>query len=49
MRATWLMPWRLIDGSDILAVISLAQLNSELRIDGQDGALTRVAMPYAPE
>lgn len=37
------------DGCDILAVISLAQLNNELRIDGQAGALTRVAMPYAPE
>lgn len=37
------------DGCDVLAVISLAQLNSELRIDGQDAKLTRVAMPYAPE
>jgi folate-binding protein YgfZ len=36
-------------GSDILAVVSLAQLNSELRVDGQDGVLTRVAMPYSPE
>jgi folate-binding protein YgfZ len=37
------------DGCDVLAVISLAQLNSELRVDGQDGALTRVPMPYSPE
>lgn len=37
------------DGCDILAVISLAQISSELRIDGQDGLLTRVTMPYSPE
>jgi folate-binding protein YgfZ len=37
------------DGCDILAVVSLAQLNSELRIDGQDGVLMRVTMPYSPE
>jgi len=37
------------DGSEVLAVISLAQLNSELRIDGQDGSLRRVPMPYSPE
>lgn len=36
------------DGYDILAVVSLAQINSELRIDGQDGVLTRVTMPYSP-
>jgi folate-binding protein YgfZ len=36
-------------GSDVLAVISLAQLNSELHVDGQDAALTRVAMPYSVE
>jgi folate-binding protein YgfZ len=36
-------------GSDILAVVSLAQLNSALRIDGQDGGLTRLTMPYSPE
>ncbi|MFC4312161.1 YgfZ/GcvT domain-containing protein [Steroidobacter flavus] len=36
------------NGSDILAVISLAQLDSELSIDGQDGALTRLTMPYSP-
>lgn len=37
------------DGSDILAVISLAQLDSELRIDGQPAAapLTRLPLPYA--
>jgi folate-binding protein YgfZ len=37
------------DGCDILAVVSLAQINSELRVDGQDGVLARVAMPYSPE
>jgi folate-binding protein YgfZ len=36
------------DGCEVLAVISLAQLNSELRIDGRDGALKRLEMPYAP-
>jgi folate-binding protein YgfZ len=35
------------DGCDILAVISLAQLNSELRVDGQDGVLTRLTMSYS--
>jgi folate-binding protein YgfZ len=37
------------DGCDILAVISLAQLNSELRVDGQDVVLSRLPMPYSPE
>lgn len=37
------------DGCDILAVISLAQLNSELRIDGQTAPLTRQPLPYALE
>jgi len=37
------------EGCDVLAVVSLAQINSELRIDGQDGVLTRVTMPYSPE
>nr|WP_298725553.1 hypothetical protein [uncultured Steroidobacter sp.] len=37
------------DGCDVLAVISLAQLNSELHVDGQEGVLARVAMPYSPE
>lgn len=37
------------DGCDILAVISLAQLNSELHIDGQDGLLRRLPLPYSPE
>lgn len=37
------------DGCDILAVVSLAQLNSELRIDGQTAPLTRQPLPYAPE
>lgn len=37
------------DGCDLLAIISLAQLNNELRIDGQHGALTRMSMPYSPE
>lgn len=35
------------DGCDILAIISLAQLNNELRIDGQEGALTQLPLPYA--
>jgi tRNA-modifying protein YgfZ len=34
------------DGSDILAVISLAQLDAPLRIDGQTAPLARLAMPY---
>lgn len=37
------------DGCDILAVISLAQLNSELRIDGQSDSLRRLPMRYSPE
>jgi folate-binding protein YgfZ len=37
------------DGCDILAVVSLAQLNSELRIDGQTAPLTRQPLPYAAE
>jgi len=36
------------DGCDVLAVVSLAQLNNELRIHDQDGALRRLEMPYAP-
>lgn len=35
------------DGCDILAVISLAQLNSELRVDGRDDPLKRLPMPYS--
>lgn len=37
------------EGSDVLAVISLAQLSAPLHIDGQAAPLTRVAMPYAVE
>jgi tRNA-modifying protein YgfZ len=37
------------DGCDILAVVSLAQINSELRIDGQTAPLTRQPLPYAAE
>lgn len=37
------------DGCDILAVISLAQLNTPLHIDGQQLTLTRVPLPYAAE
>ncbi len=38
------------DGSEVLAVISLAQLSNELRVDGQDACvLTRAAMPYSLE
>lgn len=37
------------DGSAILAVISLAQINSSLHIDGQTALLTRVPVPYAVE
>lgn len=36
------------DGCNILAVISLAQLNSELHVDGQDGLLKQLPMPYSP-
>ncbi|WP_129647171.1 CAF17-like 4Fe-4S cluster assembly/insertion protein YgfZ [Peristeroidobacter agariperforans] len=36
-------------GCDVLAVISLAQLNSELHLDGQDAVLSRLPMPYSPE
>ena len=37
------------DGCDILAVVSLAQLDSVLRIDGQPAPLTRQPLPYDPE
>lgn len=37
------------NGSDVLAVISLAQLNSPLHIDGQTAPLTRAPLPYAVE
>lgn len=37
------------DGCDVLAVISLAQLNNELHVDGQAAPLTRLSMPYSPE
>jgi folate-binding protein YgfZ len=37
------------EGCEILAVVSLAQLNSELRIDGQTATLTRQLLPYAIE
>lgn len=33
-------------GDLVLAVISLAQLKNELRLDGQAGELTRLALPY---
>lgn len=33
-------------GCELLAVISLAQLNNELRIDGQATALTKLDLPY---
>jgi folate-binding protein YgfZ len=36
------------DGCDILAVVSLSHINNELHMDGQDGVLTRVPMPYSP-
>jgi folate-binding protein YgfZ len=35
------------DGCDILAVISLAQLDAPLHIDGQTAPLTRQPLPYA--
>ncbi|MBM0105110.1 folate-binding protein YgfZ [Steroidobacter sp. S1-65] len=35
------------DGCDILAVISLAQLDSPLHVDGQTALLSRKSMPYA--
>lgn len=34
------------NGSDVLAIISLAQLNSPLHIDGQTAALRQVPLPY---
>lgn len=37
------------NGSAILAVISLAQLNSPLHVDDQEADLTRLALPYAVE
>lgn len=37
------------NGSDVLAVISLAQLNSELHVDGQEAVITRLPMPYSAE
>lgn len=37
------------NGSEVLAVISLAQLNSPLHVDGQTAVLTRVPLPYAVE
>lgn len=37
------------NGSDVLAVISLAQLTAPLHVDGQAAPLTRLAMPYAVE
>ncbi|HEY0943040.1 MAG TPA: hypothetical protein VGE08_23340 [Steroidobacter sp.] len=36
-------------GSEILAVVSLAQRDSPLHIDGQTAILTRVPLPYAVE
>lgn len=36
------------DGCDILAVISLAQLNTPLHVDGQTTPLTQLALPYVP-
>lgn len=37
------------DGYEVLAVISLAQLDNELHIDGQNDSLRRLPMPYSPE
>ena len=37
------------EGCDILAVVSLAQIGSELHVDGQDAALSRQSLPYAAE
>jgi folate-binding protein YgfZ len=37
------------EGCDILAVISVAQLNAPLHLDGQSSPLTRLPMPYAAE
>ncbi|HEY5760208.1 MAG TPA: hypothetical protein VIU34_30505 [Steroidobacter sp.] len=37
------------NGCDILAVVSLAQINSDLCLDGQTAPLTRQALPYAAE
>ncbi|WP_293848260.1 YgfZ/GcvT domain-containing protein [Steroidobacter sp.] len=37
------------DGCNLLAVVSLAQLNSELHIDGQTAPLTRQPLPYSME
>jgi folate-binding protein YgfZ len=34
-------------GCELLAVISLAQLTNELRVDGQSTALTRLELPYS--
>ncbi len=36
-------------GSDVLAVISLAQVGSPLHVDGQTAPLTRLSLPYALE
>ncbi|MET0534289.1 MAG: hypothetical protein ABW171_08700 [Steroidobacter sp.] len=35
------------NGSEILAVISLVQLKSELRLEGRSATLARVSLPYA--
>jgi folate-binding protein YgfZ len=37
-----------VDAADdlVLAVVSLAQLKNELRVDGTSAALTRLALPY---
>lgn len=37
------------DGSVVLAVIALAQLNSPLHIDGQSAPLSKLPLPYAVE
>ena len=37
------------DGCDVLAVISLAQLNAALHVDGQAAPLARASMPYSAE
>jgi folate-binding protein YgfZ len=37
------------DGFDVLAVVSLAQLNAPLHVDGLTAPLTRLPLPYAVE
>jgi tRNA-modifying protein YgfZ len=37
------------DGCDVLAVVSMAQVGSPLRVDGQTASLVRLPLPYAVE